>query len=85
MKIQFSIWRKAFLFALGLCLAVPALATPLRLVTTMAHPLAPDRGGGKSISPVITTDSRYVLFASTADNMALTSTDAPFASRLAGK
>jgi len=68
------------LFALAIfCLAVPALATPLQLVTTIDPSVGPPAsGGGNSMNPIITPDGRYVLFASTADNLALTSSNTPF-------
>ena len=68
------------LFALAIfCLAVSALATPLQLVTTIDPSVGPPvSGGGNSMNPIITPDGRYVLFASTADNLALTSSNTPF-------
>ena len=80
MKIQLSIWRKAVLFALAIfCLAVAAMATPIQLVTTIDPSVGPPAsGGGNSMNPIITPDGRYVLFASTADNLALTSSNTPF-------
>jgi len=71
---------KSALFALAIfCLAVPAMATPLQLVTTVDPSVGPSAsGGGNSMNPIITPDGRYVLFASTADNLALTSSNTPF-------
>jgi Tol biopolymer transport system component len=61
------------------CLAVPAVAAPIQLVTTIDPAVAPPAsGGGNSTSPIITPDGRYVLFASTADNLALTGSNTPF-------
>ena len=69
----------ALRFILGLCLAVSATATPLQLVTTIDPSVGPPAsGGGNSTSPIITPDGRYVLFASTADNLALTGSNTPF-------
>jgi len=80
MKIQLSTWRKAVLSALTVfCLAVPAMATSLQLITTIDPSVGPPAsGGGNSMNPIITPDGRYVLFASTADNLALTSSNTPF-------
>ncbi len=55
------------------------MATPLQLVTTVDPSVGPPAsGGGNSMNPIITPDGRYVLFASTADNLALTSSNTPF-------
>ena len=83
MKIQLSTWRKVVLSALAVfCLAVPAMATSLQLVTTIDPFLGPPAsGGGNSMNPIITPDGRYVLFASTADNLALTSSNTPFSAQ----
>jgi len=79
MKTQLSIWRTALLFTIGLCLAVPTMATSLQLVTTIDPSVGPPAsGGGNSMNPIITPDGRYVLFASTANNLALTSSNTPF-------
>jgi Tol biopolymer transport system component len=78
---------KSALFALAIfCLAVPAMATPLQLVTTVDPSVGPPAsGGGNSMNPIITPDGRYVLFASTADNLALTSSNTPFLAQGAPK
>ena len=80
MKTQLSTWRMVVLSALAVfCLAVPAMATSLQLVTTIDPFLGPSAsGGGNSMNPIITPDGRYVLFASTANNLALTSSNTPF-------
>jgi hypothetical protein len=79
MKTSLSIWRTTLCFILGFCLAVPAMATPLQLVTTIDPSVGPPAsGGGNSMNPIITPDGRYVLFASTADNLALTGSNTPF-------
>ncbi len=77
---QASSRRLLRFFALAVfCLAVPALATPLQLVTTIDPSVGPPAsGGGNSMNPIITPDGRYVLFASTANNLALTSSNTPF-------
>ncbi len=56
------------------------MATLLQLVTTIDPSVRPPAsGGGNSMKPIISPDGRYVLFASTADNLALTSSNTPFA------
>jgi Tol biopolymer transport system component len=74
-----AVSRHAF-FALAIfCLAIPAMATSLQLVTTVDPVVGPPAsGGGNSMNPIISPDGRYVLFASTADNLALTSSNTPF-------
>jgi Tol biopolymer transport system component len=42
---------------------------------------SPNTGGGDSITPIISPDGRYVLFASTANNLVANGTNGPFASR----
>src|SRR5664280_2104126 len=70
--------RALFTFAI-FCLALPAMATSLQLVTIVDPVVGPPAsGGGNSMNPIVTQDGRYVLFASTADNLALTSSNAPF-------
>ena len=55
------------------------MATSLQLVTTVDPVVGPPAsGGGDSMNPIITPDGRYVLFASTANNLALTSSNTPF-------
>jgi Tol biopolymer transport system component len=55
------------------------MATSLQLVTTIDPSVGPPAsGGGNSMNPIITPDGRYILFASTADNLALTSSNTPF-------
>jgi len=81
MKIQPAPSQKAVLFTLAVfLLAVSAMAVPLQLVTTVDPSVGPPAsGGGNSMKPIISPDGRYVLFASTADNLALTSSNTPFA------
>jgi Tol biopolymer transport system component/alpha-tubulin suppressor-like RCC1 family protein len=80
MKTPLSIRRTALRFTLAVfCLAVSAMATPLQLVTTVDPAVGPPAsGGGNSMNPIITPNGRYVLFASTANNLALTSSNTPF-------
>ena len=58
--------------------AVSAMAAPLQLATTDSSVATSVGGGGNSVNPIISRDGRYVLFASTADNLALTSSNTPF-------
>ena len=79
MKTPLLIWRTALRFTLGFCFAVSAMATPLQLVTTIDPSVGPPAsGGGNSMNPIITPNGRYVLFASTANNLSLTSSNTPF-------
>ena len=74
-----ALLRRALFTLAFFCLAVSTLATPLQLVTTIDPSVGPPAsGGGNSMNPVITPDGRYVLFASTADNLALTGSNTPF-------
>lgn len=58
--------------------STPALAEPLRLVSTaQSVPILPG-GNGDSTLPVFSADVRFVLFASTADNLAAATNGAPF-------
>ena len=56
------------------CLNCPAIAGPLQLVSVLDPSQAPPAGGsGDSWAPIISLDGRYVLFASAANNLVLTS------------
>ncbi|MFZ1074284.1 MAG: hypothetical protein WAO21_12730 [Verrucomicrobiia bacterium] len=80
MKIKLLAWQQSVLFAFGFFLAVSTMAASLQLVTTIDTSVGPPvSGGGDSMNPIISPDGRYVLFASTADNLALTSSNTPFA------
>jgi hypothetical protein len=54
MKTRLSIWQKTSLLALAIfCLAIPAVAAPIQLVTTIDPAVAPPAsGGGNSTSGV---------------------------------
>ncbi|HZV36239.1 MAG TPA: hypothetical protein VFB72_16805 [Verrucomicrobiae bacterium] len=58
---------------------IPALAGgPLQTVSGPAIGPPPTSGGGDSFLPVISQDGRYVLFASSANNLVLATNNAPF-------
>ena len=79
-------WRLAPLLVLIACLACPALAGPFQLVSVLDPSQAPPAGGsGDSWAPVISPDGRYILFASTANNLVLTSTTNPIPALLPPK
>ena len=74
-----AVSRRALFILAIFCLTVPAMATPVQLVTTVDPVVGPPvSGGGNSMQPIITPDGRYVLFASTANNLAVTSSNTPF-------
>lgn len=75
---RFPLWSQVILVALGFFLAVYATAGSLQLVS-IRHPfLDPPAGGnGESGLPIISPDGRYVLFASTANNLVLMSNGSP--------
>ena len=64
----------------GLCAAaLSAGAVPLQLLSTIDASIAPSASaGGDSSQPVISPDGRFVLFASTANNLATVSSNTPF-------
>ena len=83
MKLPLSSWPKAVLFILAFS-ALPFQHWQHRFnwsppLTLSVGP--PASGGGNSMNPIITPDGRYVLFASTADNLALTSSNTPFSAQ----
>src|SRR6266550_1609690 len=67
----------------GLMVLVPCFSTyleaqPLQLVSVLHPALGPaDGGSGDSLAPIISLDGRYVLFASTANNLVLIGTNNP--------
>ncbi len=70
--------RSAILLGLLLCLAVPALAGPIQLVSRLTASQSPPAGGnGDSCLPVPSADGRFVLFASTANNLLLSTNGLP--------
>jgi Tol biopolymer transport system component len=71
-------WRWAALLILIAGLNVPVIAQPLQLVSALDPLQAPPAGGGgDSWSPIFSPDARFVLFASTANNLVLTSNANP--------
>ena len=80
-------WWRAALFTLLAAIAFPLAAQPLQLVSALVSSQPPPAGGsGDSGAPSISPDGRYVLFASTANNLVLLGTNtplpAPFPARL---
>lgn len=70
--------RQLILLGLLLSLALPALAGPIQLVSRLTASQSPPAGGnGVSCLPVFSADGRFVLFASTANNLLLTSNNVP--------
>lgn len=69
--------------AIALSLQINVHAQPLRLVSARdaSQPL-PAGGNGDSIGPIVSPDGRYVLFASTANNLLLNSNHNPIATGL---
>jgi Tol biopolymer transport system component len=66
---------------LVLSLSFSAAAEPFQMVSSLASALPPPSGGsGDSSSAVISPDGRFVLFASTANNLVLTTNNTPIPS-----
>lgn len=60
-------------------IALSAVAVPLQVVSQRNNAAAPSAsGGGNSMMPVIGGNGRYVLFASSANNLAITSSNTPY-------
>ncbi len=60
-------------------IALSATAVPLQLVSERNGAVAPSAsGGGNSMMPVLGGNGRYVLFAGSANNLALTVSNTPF-------
>jgi Tol biopolymer transport system component len=68
----------AILFGLLSCVTATKAAEPFQLVSGPNSSPPPSSGGGDSFLPVISQDGRYVLFASSADNLAVNSNNTPF-------
>lgn len=67
----------AFCWVLG-CAAAPAQAAPFQLVSMRApSQAAPAGGSGDSYAPILSPDGRYVLFASSANNLLLNTNGNP--------
>jgi Tol biopolymer transport system component len=84
MKAAISLELKAGLLAgllaVGAAAGFGAPAGGIQLVAAIAPAGgAPATGGGDSVNPIITPDGRYVLFASTANNLVVNGTNGPLA------
>jgi hypothetical protein len=71
MKTRLLKWNCA-LFLLALCWTTSAWSAPFQLVSQRGAGEAPAGGSGDSWGAIISPDGRYVLFASTANNLVLT-------------
>ena len=69
----------AILFLAIAWFVLPVRAESIQLVSGIDSSLAPSAGGGDSCAPIISPDGRYVLFASTANNLALISSNSTLA------
>ena len=78
MQPPFSWCRKAGWSTLTALAALSAAAAPLQIISTLNASTSPTlAGGGDSSNPFLSADGRYVLFASSANNLALTSSNTP--------
>ncbi len=78
MRIQFLNSRSLALFLLIGCTALPASADRFQLISTIDPSQSPPAGGsGDSWAPILSPDGRYVLFASTANNLLLPTNNLP--------
>jgi hypothetical protein len=64
--------RHCALFLLALCWTASAWSAPFQLVSKRGASPAPAGGSGDSWGPILSPDGRFVLFASTANNLVLT-------------
>ena len=70
LKASFWNWRWAALLTLIAGITYAAVAEPFQLVSVLDPSQGPPAGGsGDSWAPIISPDGRYVLFASTANNL----------------
>jgi Tol biopolymer transport system component len=71
-------WSGGWLVAGLLCIGATALASPPQIVTRLNPGSPPPAGGnGDSCLPVLSREGRFVLFASTANNLVLLSNGTP--------
>jgi Tol biopolymer transport system component len=78
LKPSFKKWRRPALMVAATLIALPASASFIQLVSQRDASLpAVAGGGGWSQMPIISSDGRYVLFASTANNLTLMTNGAP--------
>ena len=76
MQTPFSWYRMSSWLALTALAAFSAAAAPLQAISTLDASISPTlAGGGDSSNPFLSPDGRYMLFASTANNLALTSSN----------
>ena len=76
MKTNFHAGQSSSLLLLAVAAALSASAGPLQLVSTLDPAQGPPSGGGgDSATPIISPDGRFVLFASTANNLVLVGTN----------
>ncbi|HXR45952.1 MAG TPA: hypothetical protein VN784_00800 [Candidatus Limnocylindrales bacterium] len=80
MKSLFKNWQWPAVVAIVAWIAFPASASFIELISQRDGSLPPIAGGGGSSQmPMVSADGRYVLFVSTANNLALMSNGAPMA------
>ena len=73
--LVFQVWR---VLTVAMLLAHGEACAALQPISLRAGGAEPPAGGnGDSMMPVLSADGRYVLFASTANNLLLTSSNAP--------
>ena len=78
MKAGFPQWSILFLTILAAHLGFQASASPIQLVSSRNASLTPTKGGNGDSGPaIISSDGRYVLFSSAANNLALTVSSNP--------
>jgi Tol biopolymer transport system component len=78
MKPLLKRWRSSAVAAVVALIAFQAPASFIQLVSQHDSSLPPVAGGGGSSQlPIVSTDGRYVLFASTANNLTVMSNGAP--------
>ena len=78
MKALLKRWRSSAVAAVVALIAFQAPASFIQLVSQRDSSLPPVAGGGGSSQlPIVSTDGRYVLFASTANNLTVMSNGAP--------
>jgi hypothetical protein len=78
MKAGFPQWSILFLTILAAHFGFQASASPIQLVSSRNASLTPTKGGNGDSGPaIISSDGRYVLFSSAANNLALTVSSNP--------
>jgi hypothetical protein len=64
---------------LAMCLSSVTVVNAVPLISVADSSITPPAGGGgDSVAPVLSSDGRYVLFTSTANNLALTAINTPY-------